>query len=171
MLPLNLFCFLFYRGSLTWTGAFMYRLFRLREYKMIFLQLFLYPYVAWEILRSNTWTEALDSFLIFVFIKSTFVVLAVARNAWINWWCWRHRPDIQASALVVLLSGFLELFLSVCATWGRWKCLLFYIPLVPMRTGLVTRLPEYEQSRRESNPTSETRSRDTRGTWPGARSD
>lgn len=38
VLPLNLYCFFFYRGSKTWTGALMYRLFRLREYKMIFLQ-------------------------------------------------------------------------------------------------------------------------------------
>jgi hypothetical protein len=65
------------------------------------------------------------------------------RNAFINYVCWRHRPDVQVSFKVVAVSGFFEIFLDLCATWGRWKCLLFYIPLVPMRTGLVKHLPGY----------------------------
>ena len=125
--------------------AVMYRLFRLREYKMIFLQLFLYPYVTWQVARSRDWQSALDNFLLFAGIKASFVVLAIARNAWINYWCWRHRPDVQARARIVLLSGFLELYLSFCAAFGRWKCLLFYIPLVPMRTGLVMHLSGYRK--------------------------
>jgi len=137
VLPLNLHCFLFYRGSKTCCGAIMYRCFRLREYKMIFFQLFLYPYVAYQVAAAGTWAQRAEGLGVFVAIKLGLALVDTVRSGWINYWCWRHRPDVQVSLTVVMLSGMLDLFFGFCATFGRWKCLLWYIPLVPMRTGLV----------------------------------
>jgi len=140
VLPLSLFCFFFYRGSQTHWQGLMYRLFRLREYKMLFFQLFLYPYVLYQVCSASSWTRRAEGVGVFCAIKALLVAVDTLRNAFINYVCWRHRPDLQASVGVVLLSGLLDLFFSFCSTFGRWKCLLFYVPLVPMRTGLVSRL-------------------------------
>jgi len=140
VLPLNLYCFFRYRGSKTWTGAVMYRLFRIREYKMMFFQMFLYPYVVYQIWAADTWARKADAVILFLGIKGVLVLVDLLRSAFINYVCWRHRPDVQCSMQVVLLSGLLDTFFSLCATFGRWKSVLFYIPLVPMRTGLVVHL-------------------------------
>ena len=75
--------------------------------------------------------------------KAAFLFVALLRNAFINYVCWAHRPDIQVPGRTILLSPLFDMFLSYCAMWGRWKCLLYYIPLVPMRTGLIKQLPAY----------------------------
>lgn len=97
--------------------------------------------MLFQVAAASTLLRAVEGLLVFIGIKAAFVGLDVLRNLWINYWCWRHRPDVQVRLVVVLLSGFIELFLSLCATFGRWKCLIFYVPLVPMRTGLVKRMP------------------------------
>lgn len=140
VLPLNLYCFLFYRGSRTWPQAVAYRLFRLREYKMVFFQLFLYPYVALQLASTPSWPRRGEGLLLFLAIKLALVLVDTGRSLLINYVCWRNRPDVQCSLGIVLLSGLFDLFFSLCATFGRWKSLLFYIPLVPMRTGLVSKL-------------------------------
>lgn len=78
-----------------------------------------------------------------VILKLAFFIIAFLRNCFINFVCWRHRPDVQVPLRVIALSPFIDMFLSYCAMWGRWKCLLYYIPLVPMRTGLIQKLPAY----------------------------
>jgi hypothetical protein len=50
----------------------------------------------------------------------------------------RHRPDLQADLTTIVLWPFYHLFLHVCTIYGHWRCLLWYIPFVPMRHGLYT---------------------------------
>jgi len=145
VLPYSVFCFFFYRGSYdggtpTCTEIIWYRIFRIREYKMIVLQLFLLPFIFYLLATAHTIVISVEGLAIFAAVKSTLTLVDVVRGAWINYWCWQNRPDVQVGLDVVLFAGVFDDFLNLCATFGRWKCLLFYIPLVPMRTGLMTPL-------------------------------
>ena len=108
-------------------------------------QLFLYPYVVFQLCLSSTWRKSAEGIGIFAGVKVALMLVDTLRSLLINYICWRHRPDVQCSLGVVLCSGFIDFFFSLCATFGRWKSLLFYIPLVPMRTGLVCRLPRMQR--------------------------
>mmetsp|Transcript_124275 Transcript_124275/g.220231 ORF Transcript_124275/g.220231 Transcript_124275/m.220231 type:complete len:688 (+) Transcript_124275:70-2133(+) len=55
-----------------------------------------------------------------------------------NYVFWRHRPDIQVDLKVCLLFPFYRMFLEICCWYGHWRCLLWYVPFVPMRHGLYT---------------------------------
>lgn len=107
---------------------------------MIVLQLFLLPFIFYLLATAHTIVISVEGLAIFAAVKSTLTLVDVVRGAWINYWCWQNRPDVQVGLDVVLFAGVFDDFLNLCATFGRWKCLLFYIPLVPMRTGLMTPL-------------------------------
>lgn len=55
-----------------------------------------------------------------------------------NYIFWRHVPDIQVDFAVCLLTPFYHWFLQLAFWFGHWRCLLYYIPLVPSRFGLYT---------------------------------
>jgi len=145
VLPYSVYCFFLYRGSKdggapTCTEILWYRIFRIREYKMIVLQLFLLPFIFYLMVTAHEILITVEELGIFLAIKTVLSIVDVCRGAWINYWCWRNRPDMQVALDVVLFAGIFDDFLNLCATFGRWKCLLFYIPMVPMRTGLMTPL-------------------------------
>jgi len=73
-------------------------------------------------------------------LKAWFVA-SMALKGWlfctlVNKVLWRHRPELQVSIDTVMLMPFYQIFLVVAAIYGHWRCVLYYIPCVPMRHGL-----------------------------------
>lgn len=139
VLPLSIYLFFAYRATKDVSAAVWFRLFKLREWKVIVMNLFTIPYLIYLFFVLGLEKTLLE----LAILKLAFLVIAFGRNYFINFCCWSHRPDVQVPLRVIALSPLIDMFLSYSAMWGRWKCLLYYIPLVPMRTGLIKKLPAY----------------------------
>jgi len=50
----------------------------------------------------------------------------------------RHREDLQVDNGTMFLWPFFNMLLQICEPYGHWRCILWYIPFVPMRHGLYT---------------------------------
>ncbi|KAJ8613796.1 hypothetical protein CTAYLR_004897 [Chrysophaeum taylorii] len=127
--PLTMRLFATY-ASPTWLGAFWFRAFRIRDWKNIVFNICSPMYLVF-LLTSHGMRHTV---LHLIELKTIFLVLSLARNAFVNYACWP--AHIRVPWHVILSSPLLDMFLSYCAVFGRWKCILLYVPLVPMRTGL-----------------------------------
>jgi hypothetical protein len=56
----------------------------------------------------------------------------------VNYVLWRRRPELQVSLRTIFLMPFYQVFLAAAMVVGHWRCVLYYIPFVPMRHGLYT---------------------------------
>jgi len=56
----------------------------------------------------------------------------------VNYVLWRRRPELQVSLRTIFLMPFYYTFLAAAMVVGHWRCVLYYIPFVPMRHGLYT---------------------------------
>ncbi|GAB5365512.1 hypothetical protein AAMO2058_001064800 [Amorphochlora amoebiformis] len=76
--------------------------------------------------------------MLVIWVGVSFLLLQMLGALFINFVLWRHRPDIQQSALVCLSYPFYTTFLHFAGIVGNYKCLLYYLPNVPMRMGKFT---------------------------------
>lgn len=104
-----------------------FRLYRLREYKIIFVQVMYIPFCI--IILSRGFIAE------FIVVKLLLFIWPFLRNMFINYICWRGQPELQVPFETVFLSPFYNYFLILCAIHGRLKCLLWYLPNVPPNHG------------------------------------
>jgi hypothetical protein len=104
-----------------------FRLYRLREYKIIFVQVMYLPFCI--IILSRGFIAE------FIVVKLLLFIWPFLRNCFINYICWAGQPELQVPFETVFLSPFYNYFLILCAIHGRLKCLLWYIPNVPPNHG------------------------------------
>jgi len=136
-----------------------FRLYRFREYKILFVQVMYIPFCI-ILLARGFYVE-------FILVKIMLFVLPLMRNIYINYVCWRGQPELQTDIETLLLSPFFNFFLIMCAVHGRLKCLLWYLPEVPPNHGMLQRVvPDklelvkqraesiYSESRRNSDNSS-----------------
>jgi len=71
----------------------------------------------------------------FLLCHVIYYILDLTLYALVNWAFWRHRPDIQVEAAVVLLFPAYRYFLHLCGIFGHFKCILYYIPFEKFNTG------------------------------------
>jgi hypothetical protein len=109
-----------------------FRLYRLREYKIIFVQVMYIPFCI--IILSRGFISE------FIVVKLLLFLWPFLRNLFINYICWRGQPELQVPFETVFLSPFFNYFLILCAIHGRLKCLLWYIPNVPPNHGTLSLL-------------------------------
>jgi len=108
-----------------------FRMYRFREYKIIFVQVMYIPFCVVILSRGFIIEFFLLKFMLFIW--------PLLRNLYINYICWRNQPQLQVKLETVLLSPFFNFFLIMCAVHGRLKCLLWYIPNVPPNHGMLQR--------------------------------
>ena len=106
-----------------------FRLYRFREYKIIFIQILYIPFCV-VILARGLYKE-------FLVLKFGLFIFPLLRNLFINYIAWRGQPELQVTLETVLLSPFYNFFLIMCAVHGRLKCLLWYLPEVPPNHGML----------------------------------
>lgn len=125
----SLYAFFTYntRGGILSNIAF--RLYRIREYKIIFIQVMYIPFCI--IIISRGFIAE------FIIVKLLLFLWPFLRNMFINYICWRGQPELQVPFETVLLSPFFNFFLILCAIHGRLKCLLWYLPNVPPNHGML----------------------------------
>jgi hypothetical protein len=74
--------------------------------------------------------------------KAEFFAVAIAKGwafcLFVNAYLWRRRPELQVSWATVALMPFYQAFLAAAMIVGHWRCVLYYIPFLPMRHGLYT---------------------------------
>jgi len=71
----------------------------------------------------------------FLLCHIIYYILDLILYGLVNWAFWRHRPDIQVEASVVLLFPAYRYFLHLCGIFGHYKCILYYIPFEKFNTG------------------------------------
>jgi len=88
----------------------------------------LFPIFFMRVLYDGTVPE-------FMAIHVIYYILDLILYGLVNWAFWRHRPDIQVEASVVLLFPAYRYFLHLCGIFGHYKCILYYIPFEKFNTG------------------------------------
>jgi len=73
-----------------------------------------------------------------LYFKAYYCLINLLLSCYLNYWLWGHRKDLQVSFTTILLFPFYKIFLHLCAVFGHWRCLFYYIPWFPFRTGLFT---------------------------------
>jgi hypothetical protein len=66
-----------------------FRLYRFREYKIIFVQLLYLPFCIVILSRGFVWE--------FIVVKLMLFLWPLLRNIYINYFCWRNQPELQVS--------------------------------------------------------------------------
>jgi hypothetical protein len=75
-------------------------------------------------------------------MKAEFLAVTVVKG-WVfcllvSTFLWRKRPELQVSPMTIFLMPFYHIFLAAAMIVGHWRCVLYYIPFIPMRHGLYT---------------------------------
>lgn len=78
----------------------------------------------------------------FLLCHVIYYILDLLLYGLVNWAFWRHRPDIQVEASVVLLFPAYRYFLHLCGIFGHYKCILYYIPFEKFNTGKFDKVVE-----------------------------
>lgn len=127
----SLYSFFTYNTRQGFFSNLMFRLYRFREYKIIFVQVLYVPFCLVILSRGF--------FLEFICLKFLLFIFPLIRNLWLNYVCWKGQPEMQVTFETVMLSPFYNFFLILCAVHGRLKCLLWYLPNVPPNHGMLQR--------------------------------
>ncbi|KAJ8605565.1 hypothetical protein CTAYLR_000144 [Chrysophaeum taylorii] len=85
----------------------------------------LYPLFVIRVLYDESWTE-------FLLLKAVIVLTDYLMYATINYAIWDQCNRVALDT--VLLYPFYRLFLRLCIVLGHWRCVLWYMPFVEMRT-------------------------------------
>ncbi|KAJ8609754.1 hypothetical protein CTAYLR_009250 [Chrysophaeum taylorii] len=126
-LPYIALWFLFYSSSdRSFVADLLFRV-EVARHVVITMVILAYPCFLLRVFFDNTWLDLL-------YLKLVLFVLDLLLYAGINYILWRdHRA--RASLDTVLLYPFYRTFLRAAYVFGHWRCILYYIPCVPMRTG------------------------------------
>jgi len=73
--------------------------------------------------------------------KGYYYLINLFTGAYLNYWLWGHRRDLQVGLSTILLYPFYKMFLHACGVYGHWRCLFYYIPWFPFNTGFFTTNP------------------------------
>ena len=74
-------------------------------------------------------TQSVSVLLLWLGVVYASVVL---EGAMVNCIVWRGRPSMQVTLRTLLLQPLYYQFLILCSVVGHWRCILYYIPFVPM---------------------------------------
>lgn len=125
----RLYFFAFYSTG-SFVADFLYRIELTQHLLGIFITLG-FPFI---LIKAALGGQLLDLFRFkgYYYLSNLFV------SAYLNYWCWGHRKDLQVDFSTVLMFPLYKMFLHVAGVYGHWRCLFYYIPWFPFNTSMFT---------------------------------